>query len=765
MAREIFHHIVWLGSDRRLGPAEFGCKASLLTELPYIKSLTPRGFAISKELVQKVVDGSMMDEERLALADCFAHLIGNDRHSTAIVRSSSCIDDGSTHSFAGLFLTVRDVRSYEGLVEAILACAASSLADEVSMFAEMRGVTIPANHLAILVQRQVDIKRSALLQVHQDRSLCEEYKGDLADKIRGKGTPEHVFYIEGLSITELSLGAALPQPFTEHITSISEAVAQHLATKSPEINAVLEIAFDGENSYVLQYSEMDERHNVIGSASSSHLDLSSTPLGGLATQIGVKAAAMTYYQSQGLFPKKLLIEPPAPSGPSLRSSIHSLSEGKGLTVRFSKGQELGLPRAFVDDESTVVRLLDVGREKSWTTIIHPYIDVKYSYELLLDRNAILIELVPGIWESDNILDPDAILLYGPNARSWKYRKSRVAKFAGPKGYYNEPIESLTWNKLEEVVSRASDIASNLRSDLMAALPVNIHFVEDSVGDWHFLNLRKGFSIESLILRFLSPHIVSSVSDMERWNGLSPILLRFATDRGAENRIVEIAKRIPSGSSVLVDFGVLSHPAMILRELGHNPVPSYLSARSLKKPYEFRSWTLDQALDPITRIRAEEPLFFDGRLRVVNDRDPIAEGHKLLLTEANVESLADSDCHEDVLELMNGNRSNRISANKHLLVERGRAQFCTSGFTDKHAHAHLLPSQNLPASTAKNFAEFVGARFVGSLDDALQLAKRSCGEYFLVMDFTGETYFVSGSMLRTKDKRLIRRFFENIYEQE
>ncbi|HLO97828.1 MAG TPA: hypothetical protein VK171_04460, partial [Fimbriimonas sp.] len=121
-------------------------------------------------------------------------------------------------------------------------------------------------------------------------------------------------------------------------------------------------------------------------------------------------------------------------------------------------------------------------------------------------------------------------------------------------------------------SRLRRIGNLIREEFEDHLPLNLHSVEDKFGNWQFLNLRR---TASLPMFGQIPHnlwIVRSRTDVVNWNGTDPVLVQAAVNRGREYELVELAKDLPS--TVYIDFGWLSHPAMVLREAGINVIPVY-----------------------------------------------------------------------------------------------------------------------------------------------------------------------------------------------
>lgn len=299
---------------------------------------------------------------------------------------------------------------------------------------------------------------------------------------------------------------------------------------------------------------------------------------------GFKAFAAEYFRSIGLFSNQLLIIPPCSLEVAKRKiQNHAFTETQGVTLRYSFQEELGLPRFFSIGKLDLTEKLELSHNPKWTTILHPYIDVRRSFELNITKKDWVLEHVPGMWESDNTLPPDQIVRTGDqNPEAILYKKERVAKIAGTERW--SVLESKPTNAAlaSAWATKISPIVERLRKDFHNNLPLNFHFVEDKEGIWHFLNIRKGFEI-SHQKPFIRNHKVceiSSLDDLINWDRKSILLLKLTTSRGAEKQLLESIEWIGKFTRVVfVEFGLLSHPAILLREEGIRVLPARLLTQS------------------------------------------------------------------------------------------------------------------------------------------------------------------------------------------
>jgi hypothetical protein len=588
--------------------------------------------------------------------------------------------------------------------------------------------------------------------------LIEAYTGSLNCRIQGVGMPEYVSTSVNGRHEVVRASNQIPVEFIEQINALARDV-HLLLRESRWDDAVFELASDGTGLSILQ-ADKNVKLQRVSHDQSSDFDMRSTPLEALKISLGIKGAAMRYFSETGLFPLPLCAFPPECEVATMETTAQAtLPKERGFTARFAMSSRLALPRQFSPELPSLLRWVESTRESGWATIIHPHIQVQRSFELLLTHSEALLEHIPGMWESDNVLDPDVLMFKNLDVLAWQFKKPRLAHLASTYRWELQTAPSVAISEMKQWTTRLTGIVDTLKRDFASSLPLNFHFVEDDEGRWHFLNIRRGFHLERPEVSETSPHIVTSAQDLADWNGRAPILIRFTAARGDESRILDIVEKLPSipRFPLLVDFGLLSHPAMILRELGYMVVPTYLHGglSDVQEKYLQHHWSVDQGMDPVHRIRNEPPIFKNRGVHIVADCDPIVPGHLLMLAETRVPSFSDAAVRESITDLLT---SNALPHTPYLFVERGRARFCTSGFTDCHAHGHLFPLAEIDFSAVSNFTTMLDARCYDSLATALQHAKESDGEYILVAEPKGKAFLRVLPPGRSFEKRLIRRFF-------
>lgn len=739
-----------LGEFEKLDPEVFGKKATTLSAVSRSIEEVPSGFCISVQAVRNILNQKVADEEAISLEFEFNLLLETSSAHKVILRSSSKHEDKLQAQFAGLFNSEKNIVSYDELITEIVKSSHSASSTELEKYAERAGIDISEPHLGLIVQEEIDCFHTGTAYVSQDRILVELFSevreaAKFSSKIvesatfrKGDKTASNWELDYWLKKTE---DGFLAQNFPNNIRVIEEA-----ANCIVEEYALVEFGFSDQGFHLFQVRPSEE-----------------LMIEKLSEDLGRKAEATKYFIDKGLFNRTCVILPPGVTNEDVIKQVRSsgLASSSGYTVRFSYRDRLGLPRYFVNSIEEAIEKVVGERAPGWTAIIHPYIHVTSSFELLVDERSALLEHVPGVWESDNRLDPDALYIGEKGVSLWAFRSIRLAKYIEPirRFFGLSPLVSvetlLSWSKkLESTIS-------SIRTDFHSSLPVNVHFVSDKNDEWIFINIRNGFSLGNKKSHLAKAHIVGSVDDLLSWDNESPILVRVSTARGNEAKLLNLAEAIPGGLDFLyVDFGILSHPAMILREYGHELRPSYMLSEIEGEKYEhINLGKIDIGHDPYMRIMSEPAVFENQSFHVVDDREPICPDHLLLLSKALTPSIADGKDIRSLQVLLTSDPFLNKFKSDYIYFERGRAAFCTSGFTASHAHSHILPAHCFEPDCIRELAIILNASPVYSIDVAYSKALETRGEYLIFGSVKLGYRLVSDPRVTIQEKRFVRNYLK------
>jgi pyruvate,water dikinase len=176
--------VQWV-KDIDLSVDEVGGKAAGLRKLIEWGLAIPAGFVIVD--AQKDVDVD-------ALTEYYQSMGGG----KVAVRSSALGEDGSDHSFAGLYETVLNVVGEVELIDAVRKCVDSLNSYRASEYRQQQGMSESA--MCVVVQRMVDAQAAGVLfsvdpvSGRHDRLVIDAVPGLGEALVSGDETPDHYEY-------------------------------------------------------------------------------------------------------------------------------------------------------------------------------------------------------------------------------------------------------------------------------------------------------------------------------------------------------------------------------------------------------------------------------------------------------------------------------------------------------------------------------------------------------------------------------------------
>lgn len=686
----IASHIMDLSSGRFAEAKLFGRKARNLSRVQKNNFAIPQGFAISTELCRLICSSSRKEKYIRLLATYVRKLISNSKTKKMIVRSSSRHENGFGGQFSGLFDSYSGILTTEEVVLAIEKIVRNSKNFGLHPYFKHVGVKQSKEHMAVIVQDQISPEISGIASFANGSGYIDVTEGHLVGIVSGSENSTSVV----LNINNVGNYELLP---TQESTQKTNFTLD--ALKSLDLEGLAK-SFDGK---VIEFGIVDGQLIILqvneGGTLEPFVPNNAISIPGwfrLAENSGSKAKAMGFFRSVGLFKKPLEI---IASGTLFNEAAKIVAkvfgESEKVTIRFSKGNEIGLPRCFATSLEEALLFLQTHYQRDYTTIVHGFVEVARSFEMLIGDDFSLLEHVPGMWESNSQLLPDVILLRGGEATTHRVVHTRDFSTIGHDsdkfGQFGAPLsdeELLYFTNMLETVRETLIRSPEIR------FPINVHAIYDAESnEYHCINIREGFDLEHSPLRSPAFHRVTSESDLDTWDGISSIQLTLRTERGDESSLIGLAQRLSKlNVPLIVDFGLLSHPAMILRDFGCKLIPSYqIDLLPENSSYEKKTVKYDAAHDAFFRIISESQLAESSDYHVVMDRDPIAEVHYLCVGKSFSPSTADT---RKLIEVQRLFRSLSRTGVTMFYYERGRAAFCTSGFSYAQDHFHLVEGLNV-----------------------------------------------------------------------
>ncbi|MGH7203683.1 MAG: hypothetical protein ACREHC_04540, partial [Candidatus Levyibacteriota bacterium] len=276
---------------------------------------------------------------------------------------------------------------------------------------------------------------------------------------------------------------------------------------------------------------------------------------------GMKYGIQKLFLDKGLCGTETRLFAPNSTADEIGDSISDLNKGgKGVTVRFSHGSELNLPRGFFQDTRQAADFVDTNRGNR-AIILHEFSPLKNSFELFVDNSRRYLQVLPGMWEVDAEAAPDIIDTNDGHTTYWRYTKERAAKYQGENNtFYSIKQPPFTFEQLDKFTGRLEEHGPKIEEVREIFNPLFCHFLESGDGRFNFINLRDASKVS---LNNGSPsvfHTITNASDIEDWDNTKPLLFDVKTEREDVTPLIASINELKERGveSVYVNYGILSH---------------------------------------------------------------------------------------------------------------------------------------------------------------------------------------------------------------
>ncbi len=216
--------------------ARYGGKALGLAEL------SAAGFAVPSAFVVANADPDALPAD---LRERYDRLVAAGAVAAVAVRSSAAGEDGAESSFAGQYETVLGVRDFEGLVDAVRHCVASTGSDRAAAYQADTGIS---GTMHLVVQEMVDARSAGVVftadptSARRDLAVVDAVAGLGESLVDGSTTSDHYEVDRAGTITDRQVTEA-PAVSDAEVTSIAAGARQAEARWGRPLD--LEWAIDG----------------------------------------------------------------------------------------------------------------------------------------------------------------------------------------------------------------------------------------------------------------------------------------------------------------------------------------------------------------------------------------------------------------------------------------------------------------------------------------------------------------------------------------
>lgn len=498
-----------------------------------------------------------------------------------IARSSAQCEDRKKHIYPGIFKSKQDISDFEELMEALQICCQGFQTETSFQYMENIGARRKStDYYCVIIQEQIEPDYSGVIFTKvpltdyfaPDSYFVEMVPGRCQEMLLGKDASNSYIIKKERGIQRhicLNCPREIYKGIEQEIFDALRKTAENL-TGLYGNSLDIEWGYKDGEIFIFQIRPFyQQRVNL-----EKHK---------YETSIGLKAEAMKKFYEMGLFSKKLFVLENLHTVEEILQALNGDTEINGrMTVRYSSERNLGLPRCFARDKKEALEFIRSTWRQGWTVIVHESIDVCHSYELYMDTEKVILEHVPGMWETDNNSPADLWIFSKGEVEAYAVNIIRTAKFEDAVSEEYREVEPYGEREMKKIAFDIFPYIQKLREKWEIKNAENFHFVGDADGKIYFLNHRKSLKLDKWPEVSKEQMVIQTKEDFQYWNG-EDILLKIDMTRGEEILLKEYVPFLKKTKArVYVQFGILSHPAILLREMGVNVYPEY----ALHKKYEF-----------------------------------------------------------------------------------------------------------------------------------------------------------------------------------
>lgn len=531
------------------------------------------GFCVTFDMHQDI--SKQMQDYDSEIRRFYRKLIEGNNSATVIVRSSADREDSSEALFPGMFKSFTSISTISELISSIRECVYSAMTPVVKEYSELRGVEYQFDYFTVLIQIELKSEYAGIAftrfpqSYYNDTMIIQMTHGDNHNLTKGIGNSNtyslfcshtQIIYrcLDSMFIVEKELEQSVFEILFRLIQRIKDIFQDYLD---------VEWGYAGGKIYIFQVRTIKAD---IFPSSKDRLVTAFTK----DSDQGLKFQSMTFFVENKLFQNEVLLFKKETPYDVIQTSILDRMEKVPLTVRFSCRHDIGLPRVFASTPEEAVLKIKELKKDDWSVIAYRCLDVKESFELYLDQEKTVLEYVPGIWESDSHLMSDVAVVTKSHLYFWLVKDDRLAKYEDSLHEWREQVRPTNLTDAHERFTDFLPIIQKLRVLFKKDFPINFHFVTDGEKSF-FLNCRLSEKINWTFHDDKNFFIVRNVSDLAKWNRQSPILFSPNLSRGEEANIMAFIPFLKNvGVPIFVEFGLLSHPAIMLREFGISVFPLF-----------------------------------------------------------------------------------------------------------------------------------------------------------------------------------------------
>lgn len=295
-------------------------------------------------------------------------------------------------------------------------------------------------------------------------------------------------------------------------------------------------------------------------------------------QIGIKAYSLELLQIYGLFKNRLLMLRNAPNKELFNRKIEESGfdlENIGIFIRMSDPvTSIKLPKGRFHDTDAAYEFIKEVKKDNWTVIVHDQLKGKYGGTITNIGGRLLMEFIEGEWNADYTICPDELIfnkdgsiekkIYSKNRKSAVFRNGKPIHI-DVKPLRRDELEKILYLMNENIESLFKLTEESGFNSIEFYISPKYEFLPFELQNINNTDISDKLRKEKIKTDFFE---ISSNHDLQNWDGEKKLLLTIPCDLDRGNQLLEVASKISGKTEIVyVRYGVLSHPSIVLREMG------------------------------------------------------------------------------------------------------------------------------------------------------------------------------------------------------
>ncbi len=307
-------------------------------------------------------------------------------------------------------------------------------------------------------------------------------------------------------------------------------------------------------------------------------------------EIGIKAYSLEILKDQGLFDEKLYISADKLSKKEL---VHNLQkagfqDGEKMFVRFSSPDtSIKLPKKGCNGFDTLYRFVNEQTKKDLVLIVHSFILGKYGGTITRVGDELVMEFIKGGWNADYSINVDTVTFKDGLSKWYVYQGHRTVPYVVNGQVIQKRIGPLERKTIQKIFSSVSPQIGKI-TKLLDNEFNSLEFLIDSNYCLKPIELQNIATVDHQLKINKCPDKVFELKtphDLKRWDRTTDLLISIPADMDRADELLLVIKEIKNFvSHVYINYGILSHPAILLREEGIKVERKMSNYRLMTLPY-------------------------------------------------------------------------------------------------------------------------------------------------------------------------------------